>query len=548
MRRSEILSSLLVIFLLATTLTPQANAARPSARHPVSIADSNAGWTEVGDNSASGGGISDNSGYSYLASIAVAPDGTPYVAWTDGSSGVQQIYVRRWNGSNWEEVGAGSASGGGISNNSGSSVAPDVAIAPNGTPYVAWYDYSGGPTSIYVRRWNGSSWAEVGSGSASGRGISGSSYAADNPTIAIAPNGTPYVAWAWNGPSERTEIHVKRWNGSKWVEVGSGSASSGGISNSYCAWNPSIAVSPDNRPCVVWENESCIEEYSQIYIRRWNGSSWEEVGSGSASGTGISNTDYHSLDSVVEIAPNGTPFVVWKDSGGIYVLQWNGTAWVEAGAGSASSGGIGDGMYPAAAVSANNELYVTYSRNIPSAFTEVYAKQWDGSTWREVGTGSASGNGISATGDYSYYPQVAVAPTGRVYVAWEELADDGEIYVRQGPPSLERVPSTIVFLAEAGGADPRPQAISATSSHSVITWTITISPTASWLSASPISGTTPSVITATAIVSGLSIDDYTTQIVIDGGQYIANNPQAVTVTLIVAEEIHKTYLPLVIRD
>ena len=45
---------------------------------------------------------------------------------------------------------------------------PSVAVAPDGTPYVAWHDYNPVPTEIYVRRWNGSSWEEVGAGSASG--------------------------------------------------------------------------------------------------------------------------------------------------------------------------------------------------------------------------------------------------------------------------------------------------------------------------------------------------------------------------------------------
>jgi PKD repeat protein len=52
-------------------------------------------------------------------------------------------------------VGAGSATGGGISDNSGDSYFPSVAIAPDGTPYVAWHDNSGGDYEIYVRRWVG---------------------------------------------------------------------------------------------------------------------------------------------------------------------------------------------------------------------------------------------------------------------------------------------------------------------------------------------------------------------------------------------------------
>jgi hypothetical protein len=52
----------------------------------------------------------------------------------------------------WDEVGTGSATDGGISDNSGASYRPSVAIAPDGTVHVAWEDYSGGDlVSIFAR-------------------------------------------------------------------------------------------------------------------------------------------------------------------------------------------------------------------------------------------------------------------------------------------------------------------------------------------------------------------------------------------------------------
>jgi len=86
-------------------------------------------WEVVGSCSGSGGRRSDNAGPSRRSSVLIAPDGTPYVAWDDNSDGDAEIYVRRWNGSSWEEVGSGSASGGGISDNSGDSWSPSAAIA-----------------------------------------------------------------------------------------------------------------------------------------------------------------------------------------------------------------------------------------------------------------------------------------------------------------------------------------------------------------------------------------------------------------------------------
>jgi hypothetical protein len=135
------------IVMLVTLLLPAAS------RHGSATLTVPAGWQEVGAGSASGGGISANDGDSGIPSVAVAPDGRPYVAWEDDSSGDYEIYVRRWNGSIWEEVGSGSASGGGISDNDGNSWCPSLAVAPDGRPYVAWHDNSGGDWEIYVRRW-----------------------------------------------------------------------------------------------------------------------------------------------------------------------------------------------------------------------------------------------------------------------------------------------------------------------------------------------------------------------------------------------------------
>ena len=76
-----------VVFIALVSLLPAAaatqGAALPSGMPSVdSVRIPHAGWEEVGLGSASGGGISSGiHAVSQSPSLAIAPDGTPYVAW-----------------------------------------------------------------------------------------------------------------------------------------------------------------------------------------------------------------------------------------------------------------------------------------------------------------------------------------------------------------------------------------------------------------------------------------------------------------------------------
>lgn len=399
-------------------------------------------WQEVGTGSASGGGISNSEGFSFNSTLAIASNGTPYIAWEDASSGNSEIYVRAWNGSSWVEVGESSASGGGISNNIGQSYEPSIAIAPDGFPYVAWEETDGADTEIYVRAWSGISWVELGNSSASGGGISNDDGNSWFPSIAIAPNGFPYVAWM---DLESTEIYVRMWNGISWAEVGVGSASGGGISNNLGSSSiPNIAIAPDGTPYVTWTDDSDID--SEIYIRAWDGSSWTEIGEGSASNGGISNDNADwSLFPSLAISPYDIPYIAWEDysdgSLDIYIKGLNDTKWMEIGTGSASQGGISDNparsALPSLAISLNGIPYIAWEDE-SGGNGEIYVRAWNGKNWVEVGLDSAHNGGISNNPGSSTIASLAIAPDGTPYVTWSDDSNgDLEIYVRRYVKSAE---------------------------------------------------------------------------------------------------------------
>lgn len=110
--------------------------------------------------------------------------------------------------------------------------------------------------------------------------------------------------------------------------------------------------------------------------------------------------------------------------------------------------------------------------------------------------------------------------------------------------AFEAKPSAVVFLVEDGSGDPAPQTISMDSSNFPLSWTATVSPTASWLTVSDLSGTTPSAITATASVSGLGIGVYATEITIESDDALSGSPKTIPIVLAIVDEILRWYMPI----
>lgn len=141
---------------------------------------------------------------------------------------------------------------------------------------------------------------------------------------------------------------MRRFDGSAWVEVGTNSASAGGVSNLGGSAGPSLHLDSNDVPWLAW-SELVAGRY-EVYLKRFDGIDWVEV-AGSASGRGLS-ADAATLsgDVHVRVDANGFAVVAWIHREGnvrnVYVKRFDGTAWVEL-AGSASGGisntGFGSG-------------------------------------------------------------------------------------------------------------------------------------------------------------------------------------------------------------
>ncbi|HZI40015.1 MAG TPA: hypothetical protein VFF24_17090, partial [Acidimicrobiia bacterium] len=169
------------------------------------------------------GGISVTSRDVSHFALAAAPTGDRlYIAWSDDDFVLESaIYVRRFDGTaSWEEVGNNSASGDGISGG-GYHSSPTVAIDANSNAIVAWTRGGAGPAQqIFVLRSNGfNEWEEMGPDSASGDGISGNGPGAggiqpwvayfDGPSAALPDN--TVVTWINFQSGQPSQVYLRQF-------------------------------------------------------------------------------------------------------------------------------------------------------------------------------------------------------------------------------------------------------------------------------------------------------------------------------------------------
>jgi len=140
-------------------------------------------------------------------SIAVAPDGTPCVAFMDGAIAAYAS-VMKFNGAGWTYLGSP-----GFSDVTAGS--ETLAFDSSGVPYVAFT--AGTPPGVSVMNYTAAGWNYVG-----GANISGSTgVGVLQVSIAIDPAGVPYVAYA---DSSTTKTAVLKYSGTAWTPTNSTSA------------------------------------------------------------------------------------------------------------------------------------------------------------------------------------------------------------------------------------------------------------------------------------------------------------------------------------
>lgn len=263
--------------------------------------------------------------FAFEPSIAAGSSDNPdeqnlFVAWyeQDSESGQNRVYVKQWNGSTWQQLGDALNTS---SSNSASD--PSLVVDSENHPIVAFQenDSGSGDSSIYVKRWSGSSWVTVGSAVAT--------PSAEHPSLAISQN-TLGVAFA-NTNGTNKAVYFKVFNGLTWQALGAELNDVSTQNADFPSLDMSFPFSEDVlvAPFVAFQESDGFS--NNIYVKTWNDTTktWDKV------------DDELDIDVTKEATRpslrlfSTTPIVAWQEEGStntdIYVKAFTESAWTALG-------------------------------------------------------------------------------------------------------------------------------------------------------------------------------------------------------------------------
>lgn len=364
-----------------------------------------------------GGALNTDSAHSAAKPFLAVNQGTPYVAWAENNGSAFLGYVKYFNGSSWQPVA-------GILNvNSGHTAGSTVLAFSAGTPYVAWQEENGVSAQVYVKRYTGGQWQQVGSWLNQAGGNQ-----AQHPWLTFSGT-TPYVAWE-EANAATSLIYVKRYNGAGWEMIGTPL----NVNAADQATNPKIEIG-QTTPFVTWIEFNGSHWIG--YLKAWNGADWESYGAEINRNTWANFAWTHLA--VLET----TPFVSWIENDGVadqaYVAQYSGAGWDLVGGSLNLDGNQNSASTTLAFLGATPYAAWTESNGVSR---QLEVRFFQGGSWQTLGSSLNLDTLQDADG-----PDLGFSGT-TPYVVWDELNSAGvyQVYVKHEgvlpTPTLWTTPPT----------------------------------------------------------------------------------------------------------
>jgi lysophospholipase L1-like esterase len=317
---------------------------------------------------------------------------------------------------------------------------PSLSIAADGTPWVAWTSANQEESHLYVSRWAGYRW------SAAEEVPVAPSSQPRQAVLAAVPDGGFWLAWVgFDGNDD--EIFASHWDGISWSEperVGQDDADPLAYDT-----QPRLAVDGEGQPWLAWVSRQALFD-DAVFASHWHGQQWAPEQAVSAADQTADTWPSLALDAA------GQPWVAWQDLAGagadahsrIYVSRWqaDSATWSAEEMASSPIELPLDEEHPGLSFDAAGQAQLVWT--VTGEPSGVAYASWDGNGWTHAAWAAEQVSADAAI----------LLPGGTPWLVWSDLALTNPVPLDQeqlaGPfsalpdvvPQSETVPQTDVVL------------------------------------------------------------------------------------------------------
>ena len=201
---------------------------------------------------------SDPPAWNHAPSLAIDGRDRVWVAWSRSTGTDDAVWVTRWDDGRWsspEEISLPGVV----------SRFPSLASGPNGQIWAAWSGYVENNYELFVRQWDGAAWkAPVQLTHDSGAGMY--DWA---PCIAVGDGGSVWVAWPRHEAGGDDSIFVAHRAYGQWTVAERVSAPDGAPDDAV-----TLAIGPQGQPWIAWVGWDAARRRSNLVVTHRSNDGW----------------------------------------------------------------------------------------------------------------------------------------------------------------------------------------------------------------------------------------------------------------------------------
>jgi hypothetical protein len=263
--------------------------------------------------------------------IAMDADGNPNICFT----AYESLGYAQYKGGEWYQQK--------IAENFGViSYTCPLAIAPNGTKYLTWYQYMSRDRELFLHL----RYASLQSGAWLAKTIDFEGETGKWNSLVLDPQGNPHIGYsAWR----RGELRYASWNGKSWsFDIVDSRGRDDANAGPPCM-AVSLALAADGTPMLSYFQDQTLK------FARKQGNIWKKDSVDVLSP--LASAGWVALHSSLVLDSTGAPHIIYGDFGSLKQAFWDGKGWrIQM----IDSGGGGQYKHSSAAISPDGAIYVVF--------------------------------------------------------------------------------------------------------------------------------------------------------------------------------------------